>query len=85
MHINTSDESSPSQAVATFKLDLAQLYEVMCQTLNDDQVTLFLYLLLHRNPNYKAFVLSRTNIDQLVSRRVSLMPRWLQPALHSRQ
>ena len=62
-----ADDSSPSPAVATFKVDLASLYNVMCHTLKDDQVTLFLYLLLHRNPQYKAFVLSRTNIDQLVS------------------
>ena len=62
-----SDDSSPSAVVATFKVDVAALYKVMCDTLKEDQVTLFLYLLLHRNPHFKAFVLSRTNIDQLVS------------------
>ena len=36
-------------------------------TLKDDQTTLLLYLLLHRNAHMKAFILSRTNIDSLVS------------------
>ena len=32
----------------------------------DDQTTLLLYLLIHRNADMKAFIFSRTNIDSLV-------------------
>uniref|UniRef100_A0A0L8GD18 Dymeclin n=1 Tax=Octopus bimaculoides TaxID=37653 RepID=A0A0L8GD18_OCTBM len=58
--------SVPTEAVATFKLDFSKLYNTLCETLRDDQTTLLLYLLLHRNPHMKAFILSRTNIDSLV-------------------
>ncbi|XP_014782112.1 dymeclin [Octopus bimaculoides] len=66
---NSQDESEssvPTEAVATFKLDFSKLYNTLCETLRDDQTTLLLYLLLHRNPHMKAFILSRTNIDSLV-------------------
>ncbi|CAE1315788.1 DYM [Acanthosepion pharaonis] len=66
---NSQDESSnsnPTQAIATFKLDFSKLYDTLCITLKDDQTTLLLYLLLHRNAYMKAFILSRTNIDSLV-------------------
>ncbi|OWF38655.1 dymeclin-like [Mizuhopecten yessoensis] len=58
--------SSPTQTPATFKLDFSQLYDALCVALRDDQSTLLLYLLIHRNTLMKAFILSRTNIDQLV-------------------
>lgn len=35
--------------------------------LNKDQTTLLLYLLLHRNPDVAGFILSRADIDNLVS------------------
>ena len=38
-----------------------------CRDLHKDQTTLLLYLLLHRNPNVATFILSRTDIDNLVS------------------
>ncbi|CAI9733168.1 Hypothetical predicted protein [Octopus vulgaris] len=66
---NSQDESEssvPTEAVATFKLDFSKLYNTLCETLRDDQTTLLLYLLLHRNSHMKAFILSRTNIDSLV-------------------
>ncbi|XP_060076610.1 dymeclin-like [Ylistrum balloti] len=58
--------SSPTKTPATFKLDFSQLYDALCVALRDDQSTLLLYLLIHRNTLMKAFILSRTNIDQLV-------------------
>lgn len=66
---NSQDESNsttPTQVAATFKLDFSKLYDTLCLTLKDDQTTLLLYLLLHRNTDMKAFILSRTNIDSLV-------------------
>lgn len=64
-----SDQSSasPTQAAATFKTDFTELFQSLCTALRDDQSTLLLYLLIHRNVNMKAFILSRTNIDALVS------------------
>ncbi|GFO41736.1 dymeclin-like [Plakobranchus ocellatus] len=59
--------SPPTVATApTFKLDMGRLYTVLCSTLRDDQTTLLLYLLLHQNSAMRAYILSRTNIDQLV-------------------
>ncbi|ESO98060.1 hypothetical protein LOTGIDRAFT_239130 [Lottia gigantea] len=57
---------TPSHAIATFKIDFNKLYQTLCGTLRDDQTTLLLYLLIHRNPQFKDYLLSRTNIDQLV-------------------
>ncbi|WAR30031.1 DYM-like protein [Mya arenaria] len=62
----TKQSTAPTTAHATFKTDFTELYKTLCSTLRDDQTTLLLYLLIHRNPNMKAFILSRTNIDQLV-------------------
>lgn len=61
------DELSPTQAASTFRLEYSKLYETLCNTLRDDQTTLLLYLLIHQNAGMKAFILSRTNIDALVS------------------
>ena len=61
-----------SQVAATFKLDYSLLYSALCSTLRDDQTTLLLYLLIHRNIGVKAFIFSRTNIDLLVSPSVCL-------------
>lgn len=61
-----SGGNPPTHIASTFKLDMSKVYNVLCQTLHDDQTTLLLYLLLHQNANMKAFILSRTNIDMLV-------------------
>ncbi|KAJ8311402.1 hypothetical protein KUTeg_010757 [Tegillarca granosa] len=65
---NSQDQSSasPTLAAATFKTDYTELFQSLCTALRDDQSTLLLYLLIHRNVNMKAFILSRTNIDALV-------------------
>lgn len=65
---NSQDSSNinASVAIPTFKLDYTKLYSTLCSTLNDDQTTLLLYLLLHRNVQFKNFVLSRTDVDALV-------------------
>uniref|UniRef100_K1PRE0 Dymeclin n=1 Tax=Magallana gigas TaxID=29159 RepID=K1PRE0_MAGGI len=62
---NIHEESSVSQVAATFKMDYNLLFSALCSTLRDDQTTLLLYLLIHRNSGVKAFIFSRTNIDQL--------------------
>ena len=62
--------SNPTEAVASFRLDYSKLYDTLTQTLGSPadhgQTTLLLYLLLHRNANVKEFLLSKTNVEQLV-------------------
>ena len=75
---DSATNSSPTQAAATFKIDYTKLYDAICKTLNEDQTTLLLYLLLHKNQSMKSFILSRTNIDQLVSIATFYhLPVWL--------
>ncbi|KAK7084960.1 hypothetical protein SK128_027778 [Halocaridina rubra] len=59
-------ESTPTQAVATFKLEFATLYKTLYTHLHDDQTTLLLYLLLHKNDDFRTYVLSRTDMENLI-------------------
>ncbi|XP_042890288.1 dymeclin-like isoform X2 [Penaeus japonicus] len=59
-------ESTPTQAVATFKLEFATLYKTLYTHLHDDQTTLLLYLLLHKNDDFRTYVLARTDMESLV-------------------
>jgi hypothetical protein len=67
----TDTQDSPtnlpdSEPLPWFSVDYRRLYDVLCQTVHTDQSTLLLYMLLHRNQHFKAYVISRTNIDQIV-------------------
>ncbi|UJR32022.1 hypothetical protein I4U23_019491 [Adineta vaga] len=55
-----------SEPLPWFSVDYRCLYDVICQTVHTEQSTLLLYMLLHRNQHFKAYVISRTNIDQIV-------------------
>nr|XP_045601429.1 dymeclin-like isoform X3 [Procambarus clarkii] len=59
-------ESTPTQAAATFKLEFATLYKTLYIHLHDDQTTLLLYLLLHKNEDFRTYVLSRTDMESLI-------------------
>ena len=59
--------STPTNAASTFKLDTGALYGALCHVPNSDQTTLLLYLLLHRNQQFRTYVISRSDIEQLVS------------------
>ncbi|XP_077993029.1 dymeclin-like [Glandiceps talaboti] len=65
-NLQDAASASPTSPVPVFRMNLTGLYETFCKYMKDDQMTLLLYLLLHRNPNIRAYVLSRTNIEQLV-------------------
>lgn len=78
LSLDTPTNLPDSEPLPWFSVDYRRLYDVLCQTVHTDQSTLLLYMLLHRNQHFKAYVISRTNIDQLV--RSS--PR-LDPHLHS--
>ncbi|UYV69166.1 DYM [Cordylochernes scorpioides] len=58
-----TEEEVMEASCPMFRLDLAQLYHVLCSTLSCDQTTLLLYLLLHRNPSFRNFALSMAPTD----------------------
>lgn len=58
--------ASPTQCVATFKLDYSALYERLCETVTGEPSMLLLYLLLHRNAGFRNYLLSRVNLENLV-------------------
>ncbi|XP_036445023.1 dymeclin [Colossoma macropomum] len=64
---NTQDTSSiPSPQPHTFQINFNSLYTALCEQQRSDQATLLLYTLLHQNPNMKTYMLSRTDMENLV-------------------
>ncbi|XP_044746620.1 dymeclin [Coccinella septempunctata] len=56
----------PTKDGTLFKLDFSSFYETLCKRASGEAETLLLYLLLHRNSNFKKYLLSRLDIEQLV-------------------
>lgn len=64
---NTQDTSSiPSPQPHTFQINFNSLYTALCEQQRSDQATLLLYTLLHQNSNMKTYMLSRTDMENLV-------------------
>lgn len=64
---NTQDTSSiPSPQPHTFQINFNSLYTALCEQQRSDQVTLLLYTLLHQNSNMRTYILSRTDMENLV-------------------
>ncbi|XDV38177.1 hypothetical protein PO909_007643, partial [Leuciscus waleckii] len=64
---NTQDTSSiPSPQPHTFQINFNSLYTALCEQQKSDQVTLLLYTLLHQNSNMRTYILSRTDMENLV-------------------
>lgn len=61
--------SIPSPQPHTFQINFNSLYTALCEQQRSDQVTLLLYTLLHQNSNMKTYMLSRTDMENLVSAR----------------
>ncbi|CAD7077500.1 unnamed protein product [Hermetia illucens] len=61
-----SDSTDSPKDGSTFKIDFAALYNTLCRIVTIDQATLLLYLLLHRNQRFYKFVMSQTNLQNLV-------------------
>ncbi|KAG8223642.1 hypothetical protein J437_LFUL009077 [Ladona fulva] len=47
-------------------IEFETLYNTLCSTLTDDQTTLLLYLLIHRNPHFRTYLMARSDIEGLV-------------------
>lgn len=60
---------TPSQMEghSIFKFNLNKLYNTICKIQNTDEVTLLLYMLLHRNQNVKHDIMRRSDIQLLVT------------------
>ncbi|XP_010787552.1 dymeclin [Notothenia coriiceps] len=64
---NTQDTSSMSaEQPHTFQINFNSLYTALCEQQRSDQATLLLYTLLHQNANMRTYMLSRTDMDNLV-------------------
>lgn len=50
----------------SFQINFNSLYTALCEHQRSDQATLLLYTLLHQNTNMKTYMLSRTDMDNLV-------------------
>ncbi|XP_023993974.2 dymeclin [Salvelinus sp. IW2-2015] len=65
---NTQDTSSiPTEQHHTFQINFNSLYTALCEQQRSDQATLLLYTLLHQNTNMRNYMLSRTDMENLVS------------------
>jgi hypothetical protein len=56
-----------SEPLPWFSIEYAKLFQMFTFTLHNEQYTLLLYMLLHRNQHFKMFILSRLNIDLIVN------------------
>lgn len=56
----------PTNESTMFKIDFHSLYLTLCKKATGDAPTLLLYLLLHRNPAFKIYLLSRMDLQDLV-------------------
>ncbi|XP_070706191.1 dymeclin [Pempheris klunzingeri] len=64
---NTQDTSSLSaEQPHSFQINFNSLYTALCEQQRSDQATLLLYTLLHQNANMRTYMLSRTDMDNLV-------------------
>lgn len=64
---NTQDTSSiPTEQHHTFQINFNSLYTALCEQQRSDQATLLLYTLLHQNTNMRNYMLSRTDMENLV-------------------
>ncbi|XP_012234903.1 dymeclin [Linepithema humile] len=59
--------TSQTKASETFKFNLSKLYNTICKIPNTDEVTLLLYMLLHRNSSVKQDIMRRPDIQLLVT------------------
>ncbi|KAG8010767.1 Dymeclin, partial [Nibea albiflora] len=72
---NTQDTSSLSmEQPHAFQINFNSLYTALCEQQRSDQATLLLYTLLHQNANMRTYMLSRTDMDNLVGVIATVLP-----------
>lgn len=62
-----TENCDTSLTKGAFKFNLNKLYATVCKIPNTDQVTLLLYMLLHRNSSVKQDIMRRHDIQLLVN------------------
>ncbi|XP_020287424.1 dymeclin isoform X2 [Pseudomyrmex gracilis] len=65
--IDMEESVPPARASEIFKINLNKLYNTICKIPNTDEVTLLLYMLLHRNSSVKRDIMRRNDIQLLVT------------------
>ncbi|XP_070795042.1 dymeclin isoform X2 [Pituophis catenifer annectens] len=64
---NTQDSTALSSPTPhAFQINFNSLYTALCEQQNSDHATLLLYTLLHQNSNVRTYMLSRTDMENLV-------------------
>lgn len=68
----TTSQTSTSSSVhssslqnSSFEIDMYDLYLYLSNNLSNERITLFLYTILQNNNNFKAFILSRMDLDTI--------------------
>lgn len=66
--VTTASTSKSILTSNSIKIEFSRLYSTICMHLNNDQVALLLYLLLHRNKIFKPYILTTaaSSLDSLV-------------------
>lgn len=64
--VDMQEGYSTMQAKGAFRFNLNKLYNTICKIPNTDEVTLLLYMLLHRNASIKQDIMRRPDIQLLV-------------------
>ncbi|XP_072763721.1 dymeclin [Anoplolepis gracilipes] len=59
--------TSQTKTIEIFKFNLNKLYSTICKIPNTDEITLLLYMLLHRNSSVKQDIMKRPDIQLLVT------------------
>nr|XP_012147296.1 PREDICTED: dymeclin isoform X2 [Megachile rotundata] len=69
--VDMQEDYSPMQTKGAFSFNLNKLYNTICKIPNTDEVTLLLYMLLHRNSSVKQDIMRRPDIQLLMLKGVS--------------
>lgn len=64
--VDMQEDYTTMQAKGAFRFNLNKLYNTICKIPNTDEVTLLLYMLLHRNSSVKQNIMRRSDIQLLV-------------------
>ncbi|XP_033210069.1 dymeclin isoform X2 [Belonocnema kinseyi] len=64
--VKADHSGAQSQMIPSFRFNFNKLYSTICRIKNTDEVTLLLYMLLHRNPSVKEYIMKCADIQLLV-------------------
>ncbi|KAG6797925.1 dymeclin [Apis mellifera caucasica] len=65
--VDMQEDYSTMQGKSAFRFNINKLYNTICKIPNTDEVTLLLYMLLHRNSSVKQDIMRRSDIQLLVT------------------